>query len=196
MDDATPAVDGAACRRAYLALVAADQATFCLLDGLGLVVVGQHLASDRPILANRVAGTQDSDEPPRSRPAALAEGNALPVDSARASHARSRAAARDRRRSASPVSSMPARTCRRKPNHDPVTRVEYRDLDPGRGRYDAATRTVTAQVDHLSLWSVLRIDAGKLLAKAAGLIGSFVGVADQVTPPTCPNPKKLTGSGV
>ena len=42
-----------------------DLTTFCCLDELGMVVVGQHLEPDRAVLACRVAADHETDEADR-----------------------------------------------------------------------------------------------------------------------------------
>lgn len=56
---------------------------------------------------------------------------------------------------------------------------------PVAARYAPATRRLTAMTPHLSTWSVLRLDAGKVLSAAASLLKGFIGVAATTSQPSC-----------
>jgi hypothetical protein len=62
---------------------------------------------------------------------------------------------------------------------------------PVAATYDPATRSLAAMSPHLSIWSVLRLNASKVLAQATGLLKGFVGAADTTARPTCPGTGEL-----
>jgi hypothetical protein len=62
--------------------------------------------------------------------------------------------------------------------------------------YDPATRSLVAMSPHLSIWSVLRLNASKVLAQATSLLKGFIGVADATAQPTCPRANELNADGI
>jgi hypothetical protein len=71
-----------------------------------------------------------------------------------------------------------------------------RRWQPVPAHYDAASRTLTATTPHLSLWSVLRIDANAVLSAAGSLLKGFLGIADTTAQPSCPGQTGLAAAGV
>jgi hypothetical protein len=67
--------------------------------------------------------------------------------------------------------------------------------EPIAASYSRAARTLTAFSPHLSIWSVLQLDAQQALAAATSALKSFFGFADAAQP-TCPNSAKLAAMGV
>ena len=61
--------------------------------------------------------------------------------------------------------------------------------------YDPAIHVLTASSPHLSVWSVLVLDTGQVLAAARSALAGFLGVAD-IAPPSCPGASELTSLGV
>ncbi|GEM_PF-1497269 len=62
--------------------------------------------------------------------------------------------------------------------------------------YNPAARTLTTTTPHLSVWSVLRLDTGKILAGATDLLKGFIGVADTTAQPACPGSSQLAADGI
>lgn len=67
---------------------------------------------------------------------------------------------------------------------------------PVTATYDLATRSLMAVSPHLSIWSVLRLDAGEVLAQATSLLKGFIGLADTTAQPACPGTGELTADGI
>lgn len=67
---------------------------------------------------------------------------------------------------------------------------------PVAATYDPATRSLAAMSPHLSIWSVLRLNASKVLAQASSLLKGFVGAADTTAQPTCPGTSELAADGI
>lgn len=67
---------------------------------------------------------------------------------------------------------------------------------PVMSQYDPVTRMITAEVKHLSLWTVLRANTEKLLAGAVDILQGFLGVKDTVDDPKCPTTTKLSSTGI
>ena len=66
---------------------------------------------------------------------------------------------------------------------------------PAAADYSPATRTLSATVGHLSVWSVLQISPQQALAAAASTLKGFFGVASS-TQPACPGSGRLSGLGM
>ena len=66
---------------------------------------------------------------------------------------------------------------------------------PAAAAYNPATRTLSATVGHLSVWSVLQISPQQALATATSALKGFFGVANS-TQPACPGSGGLTSLGV
>jgi hypothetical protein len=71
--------------------------------------------------------------------------------------------------------------------YDTTTR-RWRPVD---ATYDKVTGALTASMRHLSIWSALRLDTGKVLTGATDLLKGFIGAADAGTPPSCPRSGEL-----
>lgn len=76
----------------------------------------------------------------------------------------------------------------------------YYDAAGGRWRpaaadYNPAAHTLSATVGHLSVWSVLQISPGQVLAAASSALKAFFGVANSAQP-ACPGSGRLTALGV
>jgi hypothetical protein len=65
---------------------------------------------------------------------------------------------------------------------------------PVKATYSPATRTLTARSPHLSVWSVLRLDAGVALAGLKGAL-AFLG-STKIAQPSCPDSGQLAALGV
>lgn len=79
--------------------------------------------------------------------------------------------------------------------------LAFYDTAEGRWRpitatYHPATRTLTATSPHLSLWSVLRLDASTVQSQATSLLKGFLGVADTTAQPACPGSSQLAADGI
>jgi hypothetical protein len=82
-----------------------------------------------------------------------------------------------------------------------VALLAYYDASAGRWQpvpavYHPASRTITATSAHLSVWTVLRIDTGKILAAAASALKGFIGVASTTAQPSCPGASQLAADGI
>jgi hypothetical protein len=66
---------------------------------------------------------------------------------------------------------------------------------PATADYDPSTRTLSATVGHLSVWSVLQISPQQALATAASVLKAFFGVANSAQP-ACPGSGRLAALGV
>src|SRR5450759_4592034 len=62
-------------------------------------------------------------------------------------------------------------------------------------RYDPAARTISAATPHLSLWTVLRVDTGRLAGLAGRALNNYLGAAN-VAQPDCPGDQQLRAVGV
>ena len=71
-----------------------------------------------------------------------------------------------------------------------------RRWQPVPATYNAAARTISATTRHLSIWTVLRVDTGKILSDATSLLKGFIGLADTTSQPTCPGGAQLTADHV
>jgi hypothetical protein len=67
---------------------------------------------------------------------------------------------------------------------------------PVEARYDAASGTLTALTPHLSVWTVLRVDTGKLLDGADSLLKGFLDISSTTGQPSCPGQSDLAAVGV
>ena len=66
---------------------------------------------------------------------------------------------------------------------------------PVTASYDPVARTLTATSQHLSIWSVLVLNASQVLAAVQNALTGFLGVAD-VAAPSCPGTAQLAGAGI
>jgi hypothetical protein len=62
--------------------------------------------------------------------------------------------------------------------------------------YDPSLGTITAVSSHLSVWTVLRLDTGKILAAATRALQGFIGIASTTGQPSCPGSADLTADGI
>jgi hypothetical protein len=71
-----------------------------------------------------------------------------------------------------------------------------RRWQPVPAAYHPSAGTITAMSTHLSVWTVLRLDTGKILSAAASLLKRFVGIASTSSQPSCPGAAELTADGI
>ena len=62
--------------------------------------------------------------------------------------------------------------------------------------YDPAAHTLTAITPHLSIWTVLRVDTGKLLVGATSLLKGFLDISSTTGQPSCPGHDSLSAAGI
>lgn len=62
--------------------------------------------------------------------------------------------------------------------------------------YNPAQHTLTALSPHLSIWTALRVDTGKLLDGASDLLKGFLDISDTTGQPSCPGQADLATAGV
>ncbi|MGH3197874.1 MAG: hypothetical protein ACRDNT_18605 [Streptosporangiaceae bacterium] len=79
--------------------------------------------------------------------------------------------------------------------------LAYYDTAAGRWRpvpavYRPASHTISATSAHLSVWTVLRVDAGKVLAAATSALKGFIGIASTTAQPSCPGRSQLAADGI
>jgi len=67
---------------------------------------------------------------------------------------------------------------------------------PVAAQYNPAARTLSVITPHLSLWSVLWLDTGKVLSAASNLLKGFIGIAATTTQPSCPGQNHLADAGL
>jgi len=67
-----------------------------------------------------------------------------------------------------------------------------RHWQPVAATYDPGRHTLTATSTHLSIWSVLRLDAAHVLTAATSALKRLVAQADTTAQPSCPNTNQLT----
>jgi hypothetical protein len=62
--------------------------------------------------------------------------------------------------------------------------------------YNPTARTFTASTPHLSTWTVLRLDSGKVLSAATSLLKGFIGVAGTTAQPACQGSSRLAAERI
>jgi hypothetical protein len=67
---------------------------------------------------------------------------------------------------------------------------------PVPARYDPAAHALTALTPHLSIWTALRVNTGKLLAGATGLLKGFLDISDTTGQPACPGHGGLSAADI
>ena len=82
-----------------------------------------------------------------------------------------------------------------------VALLAYYDTASGKwvpvsARYDPERHTLTAATPHLSLWTALRVDAGKLLSGASSLLKGFLDISGTTSQPSCPGHGDLASAGI
>ena len=71
-----------------------------------------------------------------------------------------------------------------------------RQWQPVPATYHPSSGTITALTTHLSVWTVLRLNTGKILSAAASLLKGFIGIASTTRQPSCPGAAELTADGI
>ena len=66
---------------------------------------------------------------------------------------------------------------------------------PVPANYNAQTGILTAISRHLSIWSVLRVDSGKVLNAVKSSLEGFLGITTSAAQPSCPNSSDLATDG-